>query len=60
MNETKYEIDIICENCGFFGKIFINKGSPVSGESCPNCLNKTLTRDPNPHMRVPRTPTSSK
>ena len=46
-----YELDVICTDCGFSGKVQIEKGKPVDQEPCTNCSNLTLKRDLNAHLK---------
>lgn len=51
METSKYKIDIICTNCGYYAPLEIDKGKLVEKEPCPNCSNLTIKRDLNAHLR---------
>ena len=57
MDEQKYEIDVICTNCGLSDKVKIDKGKLVDQQPCPSCSNETLKRNLNAHLKrrsIPR------
>jgi len=37
-----YEVDVICYNCDFKGKVDINKGVQIKEAECPRCGNTPL------------------
>lgn len=50
MNETTYEVYILCQNCLIHKKITLPKGSMIEQCECSNCGNLTLKVDPNGHI----------
>ena len=42
MTEDTYEMDAVCDNCDFRGKVNIPKGVLVKKAPCPKCGNQTL------------------
>ena len=39
-----YEVDVICGNCGYRGRITIISGTTIINSPCPACGCKTLRR----------------
>lgn len=45
MSKTKYEVEIICRNCGYSGKANLPVETMVSDNKCPICGNISIHRD---------------
>ena len=51
MESDTYELDVLCQNCNFEGKIAIPKGMVLTEINCPNCKLKMLEKKL-PRMRI--------
>ena len=45
MESVKYEVDAVCNNCGWYGKIKVDYGVLITSAICPQCECHGLIRD---------------